>query len=49
VKGPGGGVIAALSVVLPRDFDDTDAAVILLKTAAVGITRAMRTAQILSH
>ncbi|MCW4386192.1 IclR family transcriptional regulator [Salinibacterium sp. SYSU T00001] len=49
VKGPGGVTIAALSVVLPRDYGDPDAAVVYLKSAAAGITKAMRASQNLSH
>lgn len=49
VRGPGGGTIAALSVVLPRDHAEPDAAVGYLKAAAGGITRAMRASQIVSH
>ncbi|QEE62154.1 IclR family transcriptional regulator [Salinibacterium sp. dk2585] len=49
VKGPGGGTIAALSVVLPRDHGDVGTVVMYLKSASTGITRAMRDSQNLSH
>lgn len=45
VRGPGGGVIAALSVVLPREYRDPEAATVYLTSAAQGITRAMRASQ----
>lgn len=49
VKGPGGGAIAALSAVLPREYGDPHAAVAILKSASTGITRALRASQNFSH
>ncbi|MET1043000.1 MAG: IclR family transcriptional regulator [Microbacteriaceae bacterium] len=49
VKDPFGGVIAALSVVLPRGQEQEPSTVHVLKQAAAGITRAIRDTNFLSH
>lgn len=49
VKGQGGATIAALSVVLPRGAGDPAAAVVYLKAASSGITRALRESHIPPH
>ena len=49
VRGPSGAVLAALSVVLPREETRHDATILYLKSAAQGISREMKAAQIYSH
>ncbi|WP_167138148.1 IclR family transcriptional regulator [Diaminobutyricimonas sp. TR449] len=49
VKDPFGGVIAALSVVLPRGKEEQSTTVRVLQQAATGITQAIRESNFISH
>ncbi|WP_167048075.1 IclR family transcriptional regulator [Salinibacterium sp. ZJ454] len=49
VKDPFGGVVAALSVVLPRGSEHEPATVRVLKQAAAGITQTIRDSNFISH
>lgn len=49
IRGPGGGTIAALSMVLPREETRLEAPILYLKSAALGISKAMRASQFLFH
>ncbi|TQL47081.1 IclR family transcriptional regulator [Homoserinimonas aerilata] len=49
VRVPGGAVLAALSVVLPREETRHESTILLLKAAAQGMSQAMRAQQSISH